>query len=224
MIRVLGLFFIVIIIGLTSYKVTHGFFSSSAASIGNVFSASATFPTPTPLNPGDVIINEINWGGSNGDGNDEWVELRNTTSHSILLNNWVIENLGAGSGGGANITIASASATVPANGFFLVSSLVKSASRINIDPDYVTSSVSLNNGGEQLRLKTNLNILMDTANATSGAWFGGSNSTPKKSMERKSPPGDGTVSGNWQTAITHTNMDGSGVSDEFGTPKATNGL
>lgn len=65
---------------------------------------------------------------------------------------------------------------------------------------------------------------MDIANATSSAWFSGSNSTPKKSMERKNPPSDGTVTGNWQIATTHTNMDDATASAEFATPKAINGL
>src|SRR6185436_21017775 len=88
----------------------HASFTSSNVNASNSFAAAAVFPTPTPIpvNAGDVVINEINWAGSNGDGNDEWVELRNTTNHAINLNNWVIDNLGTGSGPGANLPIASA--------------------------------------------------------------------------------------------------------------------
>ena len=46
----------------------------------------------------------------------------------------------------------------------------------------------------------------------------------KKTMERKSPVGDGIILTNWQTATTHTNMDASSLTDEFATPKAINGL
>lgn len=214
---------IVVCFSLLSYKVTYALFSNSAESSANTFTAAAVFPTST-IAPGDVVINEINWGGSNGDGNDEWIELRNTSSNLINLNNWVVENLGTGSGPGANITIASISASIPANGFFLISSFEKSGSSINVDPDYITTSISLVNGGEQLRLKNNLGTLIDTANASPGAWFVGSPSTPKKSMERKSPPSDGTVSSNWQTSTLHTNMDGTDETDEFGTPKGANSL
>ncbi len=214
------------------------YFLDKEESLGNVFSAADTFveasptltpsplpsisvtPSPTPTSgPGDVVINEINWVGSNGDGNDEWVELRNTTSNSIDLTNWLVEELGTGDG--ASITIPSG--TIPANGFFLISNSDKTGSRVNVDPELVTTSVSLNNGGEQLVLKNSAAVTIDTANGT-GAWFAGSNSTPKKSMERISPPGDGTQSTNWQTATTHINMDGSGSTDEFATPKAVNGL
>jgi len=209
--------FILIMSAFISYRGALALFSDSGQSSNNIFGASSTFPIPTPQ-AGDIVINEINWGGSNGDGNDEWVELRNTKNYSINLNGWVVENLGSG-GGNANITIPSGS--IAANGFFLITALDKANSKINVDPDYTTSKISLNNGGEQLKLKTNTNVLIDTANGTE-AWFAGNGSTPKKSMERKSSPGDGTVSTNWQTATTHTGMDGNGSSDEFGTPKNSN--
>lgn len=200
---------------------SHAFFSDVATSTNNTFTAAAIFPGA----PGSVVINEINWVGSNGDGLDEWVELKNMTSSAIDLTNWIIDNLGTGSGPSANITITTCtpSCVIPANGFFLISAKTKTASKINIDPEVINSSISLSNGGEQLILKTDTSTIIDTANG-SGAWFTGSNSSPKKTMERKSPPGDGTVSTNWQNAATHTNMDASGSTDEFGTPKAVNGL
>lgn len=221
-------------LGFISFKATHAFFSDSASSTNNTFTAAAVFPTSTPSptptpnpipsptpGPEDVVINEINWAGSNGDGNDEWIELRNTTSNPINLAGWIVENLGTGSGPGADITISSG--TIPADGFFLISNKGQTDSKVNVAPDITDTSVSLVNGGEQLVLKTNLTVTIDTANGVS-AWFEGSNATPKKSMERTSPPGDGTVGSNWQTATTHTNMDGSGSTDEFGTPKAANGI
>ena len=220
-------FFLLFINALLVVKITLALFSNSAASVNNNFQASTAFPSLTPsptptINPGDIVINEINWAGSNGDGNDEWIELRNTTSNVIDLSNWVIENLGTGSGSGANIAIP-AGKSIPVNGFFIISALTQSGSRINTTPDVVNSSISLNNGGEQLILKTSSGVTIDTANGTF-AWFFGANSTPKKSMERKDPPGNGTSSVNWQNASTHTNMDGSGATDEFATPKIQNGI
>lgn len=202
--------------------------NDTETSPGNIFQASNVFPTPTPIPQScptttgtSVVINEINWVGSNGDGLDEWVELCNTTSSPINLTNWVVERLGTGSGINAHVTIPSG--IIPANGFFLISNRNQANSKINVAPDLVDSNVSLDNGGEQLILKNNIGTTIDTANGT-GAWFAGSNSTPKKSMERKSPVGAGTVLTNWQTATTHTNMDASGPTDEFATPKAANGL
>jgi hypothetical protein len=212
------------------------FSGDTETSVGNNFMAAADYPTGTPTNtptptPGEqapcttingasVVINEINWMGSYGDGNDEWVELCNTTSSPIDLTDWVIENLGLG-GPNANITITSG--TIPANGFFLISANAQASSAINVPSDFVVAGIQLSDGGEQLVLKNDVGTVIDTANGAAGAWFAGDNST-KKSMERKSPIGSGTVAGSWQTAATHTGMDGSGADDEFGTPKNANGL
>lgn len=213
-IPIIGAFFVIA-------AASGAYFSDSEISIENIFAAAESYDETPPPIQGSVVINEINWGGSNGDGNDEWIELKNMTNSAIDISNWVVENLGLG-GPNANLTIPSGS-TIPANGFFLISNDNKDNSKINVDSDFVTSSVSLNNDGENLILKDNLNNVIDDANGT-GSWYKGSNSTPKKSMERKNPPGDGTISGNWQTATTHTNMDASGTTDEFATPKAENGI
>lgn len=195
---------------------TFAFFSDTETSTGNVFQAAASFPSPTP-EAGDVVINEINWVGSSESGNDEWIELFNATASPVDLTNWVVENLGTGSGPGANITIPSG--TIPAGGFFLISQFNKAGSLINIDPDFITTSISLSNGGEQLVLKSNTATIIDTANG-SGEWFAGDNSNPKKSMERNTPLGVGTVSGSWHTATSAVNMDLGEV--ELATPKAAN--
>lgn len=205
---------------------THSLFTSTSSSTGNSFTTAPTFPatspvilspTPTPA-PGDVIINEINWEGSNGDSDDEWIELKNTSSNPINLTNWTIEGLGSGS---SSITLPTA--TIPANSFFLISHFDKLTSKINVDPDFITTTISLVNTGEILTLKNNSSVVIDTANHA-GTWYTGTNTVPKKSMERKVIPGDGTVITNWMNATTHTNMDGATPSAEFGTPKAENGL
>ena len=139
------------------------------------------------------------------------------TSHTIDLSNWVIEGLGLGT---ASVTIPSGS--IAANGFFLISNFNKATSRINVDSDFVTISVSLVDTGELLTLKNNFGTTIDIANQASGGWFAGETTTPKKSMERKDPPDDGTSNGKWKNASTHTNMDGSSSTDEFGTPRAAN--
>ena len=210
----LSLLVVTIVIGI-KIGVTNPFFSDTETSTNNTLSVADSFDP----SPGDVVINEINWSGSASDGLDEWIELRNMTSRPFNLTNWVVENLGVG-GPNANITITGG--TIPANGFFLIARKTKDNSKVNVDPDFI-AVVSLENSGEQLILKNNSNVVIDTANDT-GDWFAGSTANPKKSMERKNPPGDGTVSTNWQTATTHTNMDGTASTDEFGTPKATNGL
>jgi len=179
--------------GFLSYSYTHSYLSDSAASSGNTFTASAEFPTPTPapINPGDVVINEINWGGNNepSSSNDEWVELVNNTSFSIDLTNWVIQDLGAGASPTQHYTLPSG--TISSNGFFLISGLSQE--------------------------------IINTANR-SDDWYAGTDTDPKKSMEKISPSLDGTLDSSWEDANSHVNMDGPGSTDEFGTPKAANNL
>jgi len=216
------------------------YFLDQEKSVGNVFTASDTYdevspsptlsptpsisvtpsPTPTP-GSGDVVINEINWAGNNSDSDDEWLELRNITSFPIDISGWKLEGAASGS---TVITITSG--VIPANGLFLLSNFSKtdSSSRLNIDPDIVTTTLQLDNTALLVTLKDISDVVIDVADDGVGVPLAGSNVAPKKSMERISPPGDGTQSTNWQTATTHTNMDGSGSTEEFGTPKATNGI
>src|SRR3989338_6267100 len=230
--KLLFLFIIFAALGIITAKFIFSFFNDTASSPSNTFAAAAQFPTPIPtttptagptstpgitptpgINAGDVVINEINWSSAA----DEWIELRNTTSHPIDISNWVILNGGTG---GSSVTINSF--TIPANGLFLMSNKDKSQSDINIDPDEVDSGISFVDSGEQLTLQTNTATTIDIANGM-GDWFCGTNNAPKKSMERKDSPGDGTVGSNWQHATTHTNMDNNGTNDPYGTPKAVNG-
>lgn len=214
-------------------SVTYAAFLDSQAVTENIYASAAVFPsspvvsslTPTILGiqPGDVVINEINWAGSNAQSSDEWIELRNMTAASISLDGWTIENLGSGTGSAAVVTIPPGK-TISSYGLFIISRLTQSESRINVSSDLITSSISLSNAGEQLRLKTASGTLIDVANPVSGSWLAGSTTVPRKSMERKLIPGDGSSGSNWQSASTHTGMDGSSPADEYGTPGYANGL
>lgn len=196
-----------ILVSVTVMHNAFAFFSDTETSTNNTFTAAEVFSPGS----GDVIINEIMWQGSS----DEWIELRNTTGHTIDISQWTIENAASVS----NPIQISPSTTLPAGALYLIAKN-KNSSTINVDPDQTTASVSLLDGGEVLTLKTNTSQTIDTAFTGSGWFF--SASTPRKSVERKSPPGDGTQAANWQNSAAHTNMDGSGPTDEFGTPKATN--
>jgi len=210
---------------------THSFFSDRGLSTTDTFTAALLFPSPSPTstpvasNPGDVVINEINWSGNNTDSDDEWIELRNMTASPINLNGWTITNLGQD----VDITITDPSAVISPNGYFLITKENKTDSRINVDTNLVISNIALRDLGEQLILKDPTSGSIDTANTT-GAWFAGTHvllspsPTPAKSMERKDSPGDGTIGSNWQMASTHTNLDANGEFDEFGTPGGANGL
>jgi len=204
------------------------YFSDTETSSSNSFTAWVPTSTPIPTSPptpsptptpipqfGHVVINEINWGGNNTNPDDEWVELRNLTSHPIDLTGWYIVGLGETTD---SIYIPSEK-TIPANGFFLITRLSKETSRINADPDFTSDAIRLVNTGEILTLKSNTNITIDTANRA-GTWYAGTNTSPRKSMERKDPPDDGTSNGKWKDASTQVNLDIGAT--ELATPKATN--
>src|SRR3989344_432313 len=136
----------------------YAFLNDTETSTNNIFQAASVFPTPTPVpcsttvSSGNVVINEIMWMGMQGNASDEWIELRNMTSNPIDISNWVVEKLGTGAGPSGTIAIPSPNC-IAAGGFFLISNDPKSTSIINIDPDVVDASVSLQNPGEQLILR-----------------------------------------------------------------------
>lgn len=144
--------------------------------------------------PGDVIINEVMWPGSTTKGgNDEWVELRNTTDHDIDLKNWRIDNA-ASSGGDLEIA-GGKSATISAHGYFLISNYSQTDSAIGVSPNLVDSSLSLNNNykdnGKLVLKDLNGNMIDATPDPSGSSWPAGSNGDIKESMERNNDPGDG---------------------------------
>ncbi len=179
-------------------------------------------PSPTPTStvtmeaqPGDVVINEVMWGGSSKSTADEWIELRNTTTHSIDLTGWTVENLG-------NATTLNAvlpESTILGKGYFLISHYNKDNSVLDIDPDFIFPSMNLSNGGEQLVLRDYKDTVIDVANDT-GGWFEGSSIDPKSSMVRADPPGDGILAENWFTSTGSANLDSGAI--ELATPKSAN--
>lgn len=152
--------------------------------------------------PGDVVINEVMWMGSLGDSDDEWVELRNTTSHDINISGWIIENAHASHG---SLTIPDGS-TIKAKDYFLISHKNKSDSKIDVDPDVVDGNISFNNNYKkngQLVLKNKaLTEIDSTPPATKSDWPKGENGLiipnglAHWSMERNDKPSSG-----WHTCV-----------------------
>ena len=109
-----------------------------------------------------------------------------------------------------------------ANGYFIISNWDKNQSFINIDPDIIDSSISLNNSDAQYKLICN-NIVIDTADDGNGTPLAGAlkeDGWYNRSMSRKSPAVDGTATGSWCDAGTKYNLDGD--RDEYATPGAIN--
>ena len=140
----------------------------------------------------NVVINEITWMGTTTDYNDEWLELKNTSSASVDLTGWILEAVD----GQPKINL---SGTISANAYFLLE-------RTNNDsvPEIAADQIytgALGNSGEYLKLKNAANNVIDEID-TGGGWPAGDNTT-KQTMER-------TTTG-WQTSL-----------NPGGTPKAQN--
>jgi len=161
--------------------------------------------------PGDVIINEIAWMGSSASSKDEWVELKNMTSQDIDISGWMIK--GAASGGGDLIIPGGGGGhIISANNFYLIS-YYSIADRI-VDPKTTVLDVivgwrvknmgnislaNANNG--DLVLKDGEGKIIDTAKGDQ--WAAGTYTRSEGiycSMERNTPPNDGSLAESWHTA------------------------
>jgi len=191
---------------------TTGFFDTEV--LGNDVAAI----TSSEAEAGDVVINEVMWMGSIGgpSGDDEWIELRNTTDSPIDLSNWFIQNAGL-DGNAIDIP----SGTIPANGYFLITKKEISESEIDdlITSNLVISGMSLHNDGEELILKNSSEHEIDST--PEGEWPAGGNGATRHSMERNDDPADG-----WHMCSDDACNDGNfwdtAYGSNYGTPAAEN--
>lgn len=207
----LGLY--VIALGAISYQITFALFTAHATSTNNSFTAASEFPLTAP--GGSVVINEIMWMGSTGHTGDEWIELRNMTNNTYDMTGWQL--IGAG-----NTDITIPSGTLSAHGYFLVANNVETdvATILNVHPDYQTTAVQIDNNNFQVFLANQAHDIVDIADDNTSLPMAGSIGTPKKSMERNDPPGNGMDPAKWHDATTQVNLDGSAT--DLATPKAPN--
>ncbi|MBM3230814.1 lamin tail domain-containing protein [Candidatus Peregrinibacteria bacterium] len=98
----------------------------------------------------------------------------------------------------------------------LVSNYAAGESALSVEPDFVTTAVSLPNTGLKLTLKDISGTIVDTVDDGSGTPFAGRSTEPKASMERIDVFAPGTDAGNWRTAEVSQNFDVNVV--VFGTP------
>ncbi|RME89313.1 MAG: lamin tail domain-containing protein [Anaerolineae bacterium] len=141
-------------------------------------------PTPTPVPEQAVVINEVAWGGTKADSDDEWIELYNPGPTDIDLTGWRL----ASNDGSPNITL---SGIIPADGFFLLERTDDDTVQ-DIPADLIYSG-QLSNGGEVLTLYAPDNSIVDRANGNAGAWPAGSSYPDYASMERRKNPANGTI-------------------------------
>ena len=130
---------------------------------------------------GDVIINEIAWMGSTNFANDEWIELKNTTTQSINLTGWTLASADK------KLTIP-LKGTLRPEGFYLLER-TDNNSVPNINADVIYKG-SLPNTGINLILYNSTKTTIDTADFSSG-WIIGNNTT-KQTAEKSD--------GGWQTS------------------------
>ncbi len=165
--------------------------------------------------PGDVVINEIAWGGTAASSYDEWIELYNPTSSAIDLTNWKI----SATDGTPNITL---NGTIPAKGFFLLErSDDNTVSDVAADQIYTGA---LGNAGENLQLLDNSSNVIDQVDFSTG-WPAGTAAPDYYSMERIDPFTNGSDAGNWASndGVTANGSDADG-NPLNGTPKVRNSV
>ncbi|MBT4916990.1 hypothetical protein HN709_02425 [Candidatus Peregrinibacteria bacterium] len=159
--------------------------------------------------PGDVVINEVAWAGTSDSSGDEWIELYNPGGAPIDLTGWTLEDDGA-----SNYVIENGE--IPARGYFLIEDSEESTSVLSD----ALIGLSLANSGDSLVLKDDAGFVIDSVNASGGAWYAG-DSTSKSSMERIDPIG-GDVAENFMTAESGNGATGRTGIAALGTPGSVN--
>jgi len=186
-----------------------------------------------------VIINELAWAGSSSDWRDEWIELKNTTGEDINLTGWQITKDTSGDDDSNEVLMLEIiidldnpqNTIIPAGEYFLIAHNAHNyefsngkLSVLNIEPDYIDSSITLSNSNLLIKLYDGLwneegELIDITGNGSSPEDYAGSNSA-KTSMERNENYGPGDIPESWHEANEAINLD-EGVFDKA-TPKAPN--
>jgi hypothetical protein len=150
------------------------------------------------IKPGDVIINEIMWMGSETSNDDQWIELKNTTGHDIDIGRWTLENVLFNN---ASVHIP-ANTVIPPRGYYLISRYhsMNPKSFLAVEQDQIHGNLYLDpSGNGDIKLRDDGSDLIDQAEGDN--WPAGENVQVWQSMERNHVPGDGLDPGNWHTCI-----------------------
>ena len=164
-------------------------------------------------------MSEIFWAGSEVSTADEWVELFGISSSGLTtltagagvidLSGWTLTS--QNSSGEEVLIHQFASGTLLGSGrFLLISNYPAAESALAIEPDIVTTAVSLPNEKLLLRLYDGSGILQDSADDGVGAPLAGFNKTAsgvRASMERLYLKGSLDILEEWVSAETFSNFD-----------------
>lgn len=168
--------------------------------------------------PGDLVVNEVAWMGTEASATDEWIELFNPTSGAIDLTGWTLVMDGIP-------PVIALSGTIAAKGFFLLE-----RTDDNTVKDVVADQIytgALLNSGETLRLKDGFGNIIDTLDFAVTGWpagDNGNNGDNKLTMERINALSGGGEA-NWANndGITRNGLDANN-NPINGTPRALNSV
>lgn len=146
----------------------------------------------------EVRINEVAWSGTPTSANDEWIELYNSGSESVSLENWTLN----ATDGAPEITL---TGSIDSGGFYLLER-TDDTTVPSLQAQQIYTG-SLSNAGEELILKDAEGNEIDRTPA--GEWIAGSSSPERRSMS--------WIDGEWQTYGGEADNDGI-----FGTPGLPN--
>ena len=175
-------------------------------------------PATCNFAPLSVIISEVAWAGTKAYFGDEWIELYNPGAQTIQLDGWILTN----ESGSFYISFDS-SDSIGSGNFFLIEHGSGNATSEPEQKTYTSGSL-LSDNGEAIYLLAPDRSVVDTANASGGAWpaGGGTNSS---SMERVVKSGvvepDGKFAWITNVGTVRNGQDAAG-NDIYGTPGQTN--
>lgn len=165
---------------------------------------------------GIVLFSELMWMGDFQSSANEWMKLWNSTGKPIDLTGWTITSFRDGV---AELMLTLPGGVIPPLSYFLIANSSAEESNIAIEPDLVTSDVSLPNSRLQLKLYNGPfdgdGALIDVADDGIGAPAAGDNEA-KRSMVRRLDVLNGKLREAWYTADKREGWDVG--AEEFGTP------
>ena len=172
---------------------------------------------------GDVVINEVMWGGSSEHTLDEYIELYNDTNDDIDLSGWFIY------GSGPSFHPTELTGVIESHGYYLITHYPtnheqhneKAAVLDELGQDQVDSSMHIRTQGEKLTLEDPLgNVVDETPNAGPGGdgWAAGESGPhgPWRSMERNDDDNG------WHSSCQNEEYWDDDGGNDYGTPRGEN--
>lgn len=180
----------------------------------------AALPMRTQASAPAIVFSEVAWAGSSVSSSDEWIELTNISDETLDLTGWSITGGGSSE---SNLVFPEESFVAPHSTFLITNyAYAHENTALGVEPNFVTATLSLPNGGFNLALYDDENTLVDVA-GTDGAPLagrsGGSADTDDgryRSMVRVDRLTDGSLQESWTDATSSQGFL-EGLTD-YGTP------